>query len=441
MKKVLALATVTMLSLTLAACGNSGKKASEPETAAEKSSEARTETERVTEAPETEAETAANAGSADLQQDENGLYMICTAEDLVAYRALLEEEMQKDHEEVGYGGNGTSGAILMADIDMSSVCGPETGSWRAIGKGCITAEGKEPGNGSFQGIFNGNGHTISNLYIDETESGGALFGIIWEAEISDLTISDSQISCATGGAGMYAGAAALAMTMQDGKVTNCSVTESVSITGTDYVGGLVSFATEWNSKAVFENCTNAAAITGKQGVGGIVGLSEEAVDLLGCVNRGAVTGEDRVGGIIGKAGGDSYYHGNITGCINYGTVTRSAGAQEGDYLAGIAGANGSSIDCCVNAGAIDGGGFEAYDITNTNDYGHMDYCINTGTVNSCDDPEYSIITMEKGYSFEPGAPELTDGSLVASLNETMGKEYWIQGEEFPVWSGLPMNAD
>lgn len=49
--------------------------------------------------------------------------------------------------------------------------------------------------------------------------------------------------------------------------------------------------------------------------------------------------------------------------------------------------------------------------------------------------------MEKGYSFEPGAPELTDGSLVASLNETMGKEYWIQGEEFPVWSGLPMNAD
>ena len=51
---------------------------------------------------------------------------------------------------------------LMADIDLSSVCGEGIGSWTPI-------EG-------FAGTFDGNGHTVSNLYVENNTDDAALFG-------------------------------------------------------------------------------------------------------------------------------------------------------------------------------------------------------------------------------------------------------------------------
>ena len=43
---------------------------------------------------------------------------------------------------------------LTADLDLSSVCGRDVGNWKAIGP--------------FEGSFDGDGHKISNLYIDDS---------------------------------------------------------------------------------------------------------------------------------------------------------------------------------------------------------------------------------------------------------------------------------
>ena len=58
---------------------------------------------------------------------------------------------------------------LMADIDLSSVCGEGIGSWTPI-------EG-------FAGTFDGNGHTISNLYVANNTDDAALFGTTAEGSI------------------------------------------------------------------------------------------------------------------------------------------------------------------------------------------------------------------------------------------------------------------
>ena len=196
--------------------------------------------------------------------------------------------------------------------------------------------------GDYTGTFNGNGHTISNLYINNAEDGGY-------------------------------GAATVAMEMQGSTIRNVTVSPTVVICGSSYVGGIVSSAAEGSSDTIIENCTNYAAITGEYKVGGIIGYTNREVDVFSCINYGAVTGIDQLGGIAGTFAGDSYYDGRIYGCINYGTVTRTEEANtilaerttdERRSVGGIVGYNGSTIRFCINAGFEDGKQFPAFDIGN-----------------------------------------------------------------------------
>ena len=75
---------------------------------------------------------------------------ISTVEEFVAFRDSVNA------------GTTNIDAKLMADIDLSSVCGEGIGSWTPI-------EG-------FAGTFDGNGHTISNLYVANDTDDAALFG-------------------------------------------------------------------------------------------------------------------------------------------------------------------------------------------------------------------------------------------------------------------------
>ena len=51
----------------------------------------------------------------------------------------------------------------------------------------------------FMGVFNGNGHTISNLYTDNTSAIGGLFGYVKNLSLSNLIIEDITIEGKTGG--------------------------------------------------------------------------------------------------------------------------------------------------------------------------------------------------------------------------------------------------
>lgn len=72
-------------------------------------------------------------------------------------------------------------AELTADIDLSSVCGEEIGSWNSIGFSGNT----------YSGIFDGKGYGIKNLYMTGTYTdviGQGFFGVTNAATISNLSV-------------------------------------------------------------------------------------------------------------------------------------------------------------------------------------------------------------------------------------------------------------
>jgi hypothetical protein len=164
--------------------------------------------------------------------------------------------------------------------------------------------------GVFTGTFDGDGHTISDLYIDRGSNYVGLFG-------------------AVGG----------------GKVENVGV-ENVDINGSTYVGGLVG----GNNAAVTESYATGD-VDGSNFVGGLVG--ENLDDVTESYATGDVNGTRNVGGLVGENEGDvteSYATGDVKGDddyagglvgLNYGNVTKSyaTGDVDGDVVGGLVGFN------------------------------------------------------------------------------------------------------
>ncbi len=143
---------------------------------------------------------------------------------------------------------------------------------------------------SYEGTFNGDGHTISGLYIDTTANNQGLFGYV------------------------------------SGTVQNLSVSGSVS--GDAYVGGVVG---ENSGSSTVENCYNTGEVSGNRYVGGVVGLNSGSVE--NCYNTGAVNSSgNRVGGVVGHNAAD----GNVTGCYFLQTT------EVNDKLQGIGDGSGSA---------------------------------------------------------------------------------------------------
>ena len=83
-------------------------------------------------------------------------------------------------------------------------------------------------------------------------------------------------------------------------MSNCCV--SGTITGRDYVGGLVGF--NWNS--TIQNCYSNSIVTGRNKVGGVVGTHElngGSGALTNCYATGSVSGETNRGGLYGYNSG------------------------------------------------------------------------------------------------------------------------------------------
>lgn len=116
--------------------------------------------------------------------------------------------------------------ILTTDLDLSSVCSPTLGSWVPIGKStCNNDFSIETGDGCFQGVFDGNYHTIRNLYInsDLIQIAG-LFGIVSEAEIKNLILIDVNINNTYSIANKYTWAGGIVgAAIKNSKISNCGI--------------------------------------------------------------------------------------------------------------------------------------------------------------------------------------------------------------------------
>ena len=147
---------------------------------------------------------------------------------------------------------------LMVNIDLSSFS--DGAGWIPIG---------HSDDNTFMGHFDGNGRTISNLYINdplgEYDNVG-LFGWI-----------------------------------RGGSVRNLSVT-GANINGADFIGGIAGYM---SLNARIENCRFSGDVTGSgYYIGGIAGRINNS-EITGCYATGAVAGDNFTGGIAGSANGGS----------------------------------------------------------------------------------------------------------------------------------------
>lgn len=143
----------------------------------------------------------------------------------------------------------------------------------------------------FNGTFNGNGHTITNIAPVTTADGyTGLFGKTNGATITDLTIKGGNVNSTQNNVGAVAG------NTSGGKLEKV-VVEDVVVNGKDNVGGLVG-----NSfTAALENCTiKNSTITGSQYTGGITGTSYSKMKNLVVENCTINSKSWKVGGIVGQ---------------------------------------------------------------------------------------------------------------------------------------------
>lgn len=209
-------------------------------------------------------------------------------------------------------------AELTEDIDLSSE------EWSPIGIG----EGVYWGSRSYSGTFDGKGHTIKNLSIDNSSAQYVgLFGYVLGGTIRNLTVSGSVKG--SGHTGGIAGGA------DGGTFENCAnlcVVQSDSTEG-GTTGGIIGFAHNMNYELIVRDCYNVGSITGRN-AGGIIGQCiNTSGTIRNCYNAGTVTGTASVGAIIGNPLIDKIYNcyyleGSVTRAGNGDKVSISKTATE-----------------------------------------------------------------------------------------------------------------
>ena len=235
----------------------------------------------------------------------NNPFLISTAAELAWFRDHVNEDYA----------NVKASAKLIADIDLSEFCHAANASENIIAKSW------EPiGNSKrqYQGTFDGNGKTITNLYINAEQKYMGLFGYTYEGTIKNLTFEYANVTNTNSYAGVLVGNAFWRSTLQNIKISN-----TCQIKGGNYTGGIAG-SLDGNAS----NCVNYATVQGKEDVGGLFGYySRTGNSMTACANYGNVTAtSNTVGGLVGY-----YSSGTIQDCANYGNIegTNNVGGMAG----------------------------------------------------------------------------------------------------------------
>ena len=253
-------------------------------------------------------------------------------------------------------------------ISFSSA--PEIGSFVQMGPEGEEAETPNPAF-AFTGTFDGNGHTISNLAVNQPDGWAlGLFGCIANAEIGNFTLEHARVDgmtmaagvagysyCSTvvraslkdgivtahegelSGEGMYGGIVGAGMA---GLISKCGAQAEIVLGDGTANAGIIGGGLELTN---VESCTASGSVTaGKAcyGLGGISGCGFGADHFSDCVSEGVTitAGEDSfwIGGITGYAGGFEDEAAGIpvtrfSGCTVKGLTIRADAAEGvGDFV-------------------------------------------------------------------------------------------------------------
>lgn len=259
-------------------------------------------------------------------------------------------------------------AVQTADLDLSCVCGPEKGNWTPIGDYVVSGN-----NGALNLNYDGQGHSISGLYIDNTELRSeihGLFGIVYSSTISNLNLAGCHINLPH-----VSSVGALVGHSSSSTVSGVTVADDCSVTGYVQVGGIVG-----SNYGTVVNCSNYAPVKANQKVGGIVGyLSGDNASVSLCYNAGTIQGIDVSTDTYNNNTKDA---GGICGACNSATISRCE--NDGDVTtyykaAGIcADQQSGTVADCASSGTMtayeQAGGICAWV------YGKVTDCLFTGNV-------------------------------------------------------------
>ena len=241
---------------------------------------------------------------ADIDDDGDGLIEIATAAHLNEVRYALDGSGRRSSDggmldQTGCG-DGTditscSGYELVADISLAAYVNADNGKgWQPLGHDTGSATGCK--GVAFDGIFKGNGWTVSDLNINRsTEDCVGLFGqVAANSEIRNLTL--------------YAEA----------------------VTGRDRVGGLVGSSA---SARIVSSLVVVGNLSGRGSVGGLIGFGQTVRVYSSSVVVGEVSGTgDNVGGLVGNAQGIGDFF-----QIFSSSVVADEVSGTGDHVGGLVG--------------------------------------------------------------------------------------------------------
>ena len=212
-------------------------------------------------------------------RDENGrlVYSIGSADEMNAF-ILLSRQMD------------FSGAVvtLTADVDMNPgwSAGAEAPSnvWSPIGS---TSR-------PFAGIFDGQGHTISGVYVSTAGNAGMFVQTGAESELKNFSLKNSYITSSAGYAGCIAAHFA-------GKAEKIYCDATLAATGgAAYFGGLFGetrYGSAELSECWFDGTIDAG---GKTWVGGLIGGAYDEAIVTHSLFSGSITAKNGAGGICGN---------------------------------------------------------------------------------------------------------------------------------------------
>ncbi|GAB3034039.1 hypothetical protein GCM10025298_23760 [Natronobiforma cellulositropha] len=209
---------------------------------------------------------------------------------------------------------------VVADLD---------GGFEPIGE-CQDNQGGECQDSPFEGTFDGNGYTISNLVVDSDEDQVGLFGGTDRAEITNVHLESADISGGIFDTGGLVGYAVFT------DVSDVSVQGSVS--GHTAVGGVVGYG----MGVSITNATLEIGVSGRSVVGGAVGEIHS-----GTVAKTTVSGDSSA---------SFHTHGGIVGS-SAGTITESVSHVDldgGTDLGGVVGVNEGTVENSYATGSVDG---------------------------------------------------------------------------------------
>ncbi len=245
----------------------------------------------------------------------DGPYTISTADQLAGLATLVNA------------GNNFSGKTILlgADIDLSAYT-----NWEPIGTGFGGAGSK-----TFEGTFDGQNRTISNLTSDRpTQDYVGLFGNIWGlGSVSNLKLSNVTVT-----GHEYVGGLT-SLVYSSANVTNVDV-QTATITGNHFAGSIAGYVdsglhTDLHAVDVTVSVTYADSDGDGDKAGGLIGYMYSG-QLSDCsATDVSVTAVRNAGGLIGAAGASTITNCSVDGATV--TVSNTTGSHASPYAGGVLG--------------------------------------------------------------------------------------------------------